>query len=954
MKYTYLSILTFMIILILVFFIILTVINNNNKTIETFTTSSSSINYPIINYANIRTIPLSKSSSFYGIYVAKAEQFEESSKNDDIIYAFSSFNIADNDKLLSVLNNSNISASPITLTPSTNEGLDYIYYDLPEDTNEKYLLSNVTIIHDMSGDSRVLNSTELNYYKNLFDITTVNFLNSNPFSKSQKLVTTINSVQTENNTKLHVQYGFGFNDYPLLYSNLALVTKTKLASTTTLKINSITLKFVDKIDGYYFDNSQESDTVNMISNNANEAIILPFLSNIADCNKDDKILAYKYYKILKLKIPWAIYDPVLTNSGSESRIKDALGRGVRDGVITGTGYSTKKDDNNVNYLDGTIETTITFPPGSFMIPNFTCCSITKYNGIHNNNRKLVLSDDANLGIGHYNGIERIIQSSAQNGKKWPNNPSQPNTKEKTNWVVTCFKGTANNEETIKNKSIIINDNKITTSNNFINDYQRSQKALPEGTTNCGSFDTLPMTMQTRYETDIISDTCLTNINKFNTINLSIYGYNLGINHIYNSRDLYSDFGFAYMLVWDCILTDNELLIISKVLNNYVNNPISTIPSIKVDIPLFDGSTKERAANSALEIKRLTGTNTNGLYWIKPDATSEAVQIFCIMDSNCNGGGWMLAIEGKINSVVFTYDSEYWTGTNTLARGNNTYFEGTSRYMDTSQDAKYVIYNTYPVKDCLAIFDSREFPGILEQRQKYTNPNFPEYGWRWYERGFNYNSPITLKDFFLGNKRIFKYTYNGAVDSKTISNIFTKMNGFGTYLNYLDFMDRYINNNGPYNKKIFSNQSAYLSYGFNNYVVSQTPKYRVRWGGIFNENTEPYSYHEVKGKPIYKTKNKKETYTYNTGRGFYMQTKTGTRYITVYDLDSNGNKQIIGYEQPSKWVGNTEYPYLPDSVDVSGGIGLYNKSAGDIVENVAGNHHRDLGVNKSLSFKWFIR
>jgi len=40
--------------------------------------------------------------------------------------------------------------------------------------------------------------------------------------------------------------------------------------------------------------------------------------------------------------------------------------------------------------------------------------------------------------------------------------------------------------------------------------------------------------------------------------------------------------------------------------------------------------------------------------------------------------------------------------------------------------------------------------------------------------------------------------------------------------------------------------------------------------------------------------------------------------------------------------------------VSGGIGLYNKSAGDIVENVADNRHRDLGVNKSLSFKWFIR
>jgi hypothetical protein len=915
---------------------------------------------------------LSRSSSFYGIYVAKAEQFEESSKNDDIIYAFSSFNVAGNGKLLSVINNLTNTTSiiltpsttptptPTTTTPTptttpttTDKGLDYIYYDLPEDINEKYVLSSIKITYDL-GSWYNASETEKNYYLNLFDITTVNFLNSNPFSTAQKINGDDIEVFTQrtdtNLLRIMIVYRYSDNKSPFLYSNIALVTKTKLASTTTLKILKIIFNFKDKLDTNYYDDTRETETVNMISQNANEAIVLPILTNITDCNEEDKILAYKFYKILKLKIPWAIYDPVLTNSGSESRIKDALGRGVRDGVITGTGYSTKKDDNNVNYLDGTIETTITFPPGSFMMPNFTCCSITKYNG---NNRKLVLSDDANLGIGHYNGIERIIQSSAPNGKKWPNNPSQPNTKEKTNWVVTCFKGKANNEETIKNKSIIINDNKITTRNNFMSDYERSEKSLPEGITNCSSLDTLPMTMQTRYETDIISDTCTTNINKFNTINLSIYGYNLGINHIYNRKDIYSDFGFAYMLVWDCILTDNELLIISKVLNNYVNNPISTIPSIKVDIPLFDGSTKERAANSALEIKRLTGTNTNGLYWIKPDATSEAVQIFCIMDSNCNGGGWMLAIEGKINSVVFTYDSEYWTGTNTLARGNNTYFEGTSRYMDTSQDAKYVIYNTYPVKDCLAIFDSREFPGNLEQRQKYTDPNFPEYGWRWYERGFNYNSPITLKDFFLGNKRIFKYTFNGVVNSDTIGNIFTKMNGFGTYLNYSDFMDRYIDN-GPYNKKIFSNQSAYLSYGFNNYVVSQTPKHRVRWGGIFNENTEPYSYREIKGKPIYKTKIKQEKYTYETGRGRFKRTKTGTKNITVYVLDSNGNKQIIGYEQPSKWVGNTEYPYLPDSVDVSGGIGLYNKSAGDIVENVAGNHHRDLGVNKSLSFKWFIR
>jgi hypothetical protein len=38
------------------------------------------------------------------------------------------------------------------------------------------------------------------------------------------------------------------------------------------------------------------------------------------------------------------------------------------------------------------------------------------------------------------------------------------------------------------------------------------------------------------------------------------------------------------------------------------------------------------------------------------------------------------------------------------------------------------------------------------------------------------------------------------------------------------------------------------------------------------------------------------------------------------------------------------------VDVSGGIGLADKSGGDIASCCA----KDWGVNKSLSFKWFIR
>lgn len=54
---------------------------------------------------------------------------------------------------------------------------------------------------------------------------------------------------------------------------------------------------------------------------------------------------------------------------------------------------------------------------------------------------------------------------------------------------------------------------------------------------------------------------------------------------------------------------------------------------------LDGTTEAKAAKSALAIKNITGTTSNGYYWIKPDDNTAALQVHC--DMSTNGGGWML-------------------------------------------------------------------------------------------------------------------------------------------------------------------------------------------------------------------------------------------------------------------------------------------------------------------------
>ena len=102
-------------------------------------------------------------------------------------------------------------------------------------------------------------------------------------------------------------------------------------------------------------------------------------------------------------------------------------------------------------------------------------------------------------------------------------------------------------------------------------------------------------------------------------------------------------------------------------------------------PVIDGSTEAKAATSAAAIKTLTGTTTNGVYWIKPSGVSNAYQAYCNMNI---GGGVILA--AKIDDG----SSSYWHYNSNLWTSNNNYNTGSLNTSETH--AKFQAAQNFPM------------------------------------------------------------------------------------------------------------------------------------------------------------------------------------------------------------------------------------------------------------------
>jgi hypothetical protein len=207
------------------------------------------------------------------------------------------------------------------------------------------------------------------------------------------------------------------------------------------------------------------------------------------------------------------------------------------------------------------------------------------------------------------------------------------------------------------------------------------------------------------------------------------------------------------------------------------------------VTAFDGLTSATASTSALQIKTDFPSSTDGVYWINLP-TVGVKQVYCLMNSALDGGGWMLAMKAT-TGTTFSYSSTHWTTVTTLNPTDVT---------RNNADAKYDVMNYFQAKDMMALwpdiasnYGSSSTGGSLNLLSTYNN-------WCW------------LQNNILGGTRVAPITFfaTSAGNSRMI-------------------MDAQLY---PGKGTAFSGQTQVRFYGFN-YVGNTNAS--VRWGFGWNEN-----------------------------------------------------------------------------------------------------------------------
>lgn len=244
---------------------------------------------------------------------------------------------------------------------------------------------------------------------------------------------------------------------------------------------------------------------------------------------------------------------------------------------------------------------------------------------------------------------------------------------------------------------------------------------------------------------------------------------------------------------------------------YTNGYCTGDGFVYIILGTLDGSTAALAAVSASSIISVyaaagRGVPADGVYWINLP-TVGATQIYCIMNTNVGGGGWMMAMKAT-RGGTFNYDSAYWTTANTLNPTDTT---------RNDADAKFNTMNYFVGTEMIALWpDIATTGGSLGTNT--TNNPFGCWSWRQsYSQcyaGGSTNTPSTMIGFFNSANNIGTDTIGTA-------------NGISAYSSF-----------AGWNSTYWSFENQYNYYGFN---FTKNTSWRTRWGFAFNENSPNTDY-----------------------------------------------------------------------------------------------------------------
>ncbi len=247
-------------------------------------------------------------------------------------------------------------------------------------------------------------------------------------------------------------------------------------------------------------------------------------------------------------------------------------------------------------------------------------------------------------------------------------------------------------------------------------------------------------------------------------------------------------------------------------------------------------------------------------------------IYCIMDKNYFGGGWMLAMRAVKNSKRFSYNSEHFTRETTFndsssyinsiipddwitdanktelsksSIGDLIYTYNNSNYPDPSQtfDAKFDTFNHVKATEWMAIFYVKDDNGNKIIGGDLPNSAVNNRGWVWYEKNVKKSFPSAETDLDtegISPLKLFAQldaNPNGKLDRDLTLN-YNKygyaQNIAGKFTNAKSRTDGLPLRSGLWSSQLIDGKSFYgLNYKNENAGVVRG-KSLVRWGFTFND------------------------------------------------------------------------------------------------------------------------